>query len=136
MSFSGQPMPGWQQQPDNKLYKRELSDLRIALPQWWPARPHTDVVGGDLDARAVIVHLPFEGNPYLARLPADGSLPGNTAATLNELQQGRWAFEWTDTEWRWVIFSRVELTTAEIDRIRQSMSDANPSRKTHPGRSS
>lgn len=37
---------------------------------------NAEVVGGDLETGAVIVHLPIEGNPYLARVPAEGPREG------------------------------------------------------------
>ena len=117
--------------PNHRAGKRALSELHIALPRWWPGRPNTEVVGGDLETGAVIVHLPYEGSPYLARLPLDGSLPGTTATTMAELQRGYMTYEWSDRSWRWILISRTSLTSPEIGAIRESMTGdaAAPSRR-------
>ena len=128
------PIPPWHDDPDHRVDKRALSELRIALPRWWPGRANAEVVGGDVESGAVIVHLPFEGNPYLARLPVDGSLPGATATTMAELQRGRLSYEWSDRSWRWVLLSRTPMTIAEIGGVRESMTEAavEPRRQEHP----
>lgn len=117
--------------PESPRGQTALSELHIALPRWWPGRPNTEVVGGDLETGAVIVHLPYEGSPYLARLPLDGSLPGTTATTMAELQRGYMTYEWSDRSWRWILISRTSLTSPEIGAIRESMTGdaAAPSRR-------
>lgn len=120
-------MPDWQNQPANRLYKRALADMRVALPHWWPTRPHAEVVGGDIDAGAVIMHLPFEGTPYLARLPADGSYPGNTDVTMRDLHERLWSCEWTDGTWRWILLCRREIDSDDLAMIRSSMTEVTES---------
>lgn len=122
--LAGMPMPSWQDQPAHREYQQALRDLRIALPRWWPTRVHADVVGGDLDTGAVVLHLPFDGNPYLARLPLRGPSGGNTDTTLAELDRTHTCREWTQDDWRYIVFSRTPLTDTDFRCIRMSMNAA------------
>jgi hypothetical protein len=114
-------MPSSQDQPANRLYKRKLSELRIPLPRWWPGRLNAEVVGGDLESGAVIVHLPVEGNPYLARIPAIGAPGGNTDTTLAELDHTMTRYEWIDGDWKYIVFSRMHLSYEDLGHIKVSM---------------
>ena len=115
-------MPPWDDQPANKIYKQQLHELKIPVPHWWPQRMHVDVVGGDLDTQSVVMHLPIEGDPYIARIPATGEPPGNTSITLTDLDRQRTRYEWVEGRWKWIIFSRHALTESDVQRIRESIS--------------
>lgn len=115
------PMPSWHDQPANREYKRKLAELRMPLPRWWPGRMNAEVVGGDLDTGAVIVHLPFEGNPYLARVPADGPVGGNTASTMSALDRTLTRYEWIEGDWKYIVFSSDYLSCEDLAHIKISM---------------
>ncbi|SNT40197.1 Barstar (barnase inhibitor) [Rhodococcoides kyotonense] len=114
-------MPFSQDQPANRLYKRELADLRVPLPRWWPGRLNAEVVGGDLESGAVIMHLPVGGDPYLARVRADGAPGGNTGTTLAELDRTMTRYEWIEGEWKYIVFCRGQLSYEDLGHIKVSM---------------
>ena len=114
-------MPPWQDQPADREYKRKLAELRMPLPRWWPGRVNAEVVGGDLDTGSVIVHLPFEGNPYLARVPAEGPAGGNTASALSELDRTLTRYEWIEGDWKYIVFSSDYLSSEDLAHIKLSM---------------
>lgn len=114
-------MPDWQDQPENREYKRKLRDLQIPIPRWWPGRMNIEIVGGDLETGAVVAHLPVEGNPYFARVPAHGPTGGNTDVTLADLDRNHVRTEWVDGDWKYIVFGREELDAVDVGHIRISM---------------
>ncbi|MDZ7931379.1 MAG: barstar family protein [Rhodococcus sp. (in: high G+C Gram-positive bacteria)] len=115
------PMPEWQDQPENREYKRKLRDLQIPIPRWWPGRMNIEIVGGDLETGAVVAHLPVEGNPYFARVPAHGPTGGNTDVTLADLDRNHVRTEWVDGDWMYIVFGREKLDAVDVGHIRISM---------------
>ncbi|MGB2721931.1 MAG: hypothetical protein WBC54_19480 [Rhodococcus sp. (in: high G+C Gram-positive bacteria)] len=115
------PMPDWQDQPANREYKRKLRDLQIPIPRWWPGRMNIEIVGGDLETGAVVAHLPVEGNPYFARVPAHSPTGGNTDVTLADLDRNHVRTEWVDGDWKYIVFGREELDAVDVGHIRISM---------------
>lgn len=114
-------MPSSQDQPANDDYKRKLAELQLPLPRWWPGRLNAEVVGGDLETGAVIVHLPIEGNPYLARLPAEGEPGGNTTTTMAELDRTLTRYEWIEGDWKYIVFSGEYLSYEDLGHVKVSM---------------
>lgn len=114
-------MPSSQDQPASSDYKRSLSELQLPLPRWWPGRMNAEVVGGDLETGAVIVHLPIEGNPYLARVPAEGAPGGNTTVTMTELDRTLTRYEWIEGDWKYIVFSGEHLSYEDLGHMKVSM---------------
>ncbi|WP_338891929.1 barstar family protein [Rhodococcus sovatensis] len=114
-------MPSSQDQPASRIDKEKLTDLEMPLPRWWPGRLDAEVVGGDLETGAVIVQLPIEGNPYLARVPTEGTPGGDTAATMAELDRTLTRYEWIEGDWKYIVFSGEYLSYEDLGHMKVSM---------------
>jgi hypothetical protein len=108
---------------DEQQRRRDLTEIPLPIPAFWPGGLQAQVLDGDPATGAVMVELHSSAG-QLARWPLRAKRPDQ----LDYESGHRHVFRWKDEQWNWVLRTSQELSTEELERVKASIPQHHPRR--------